>query len=161
MKPISPMTPEQVAAMEAGLKQHFAGDPVGLRCLRRAYAAARGDYALMVAQGTIPPGSAAFLSASMTGLEAKGALLAYFRHLVDRGVAAHERDMDDAEQEVCYEIAHMLDAGTSPERIEEVALSVSYPLTPGQVRWIIRREKAWWLRLNVVLNEAEAMADAA
>lgn len=161
MKPVAPITPEQVAAMETGLKRHFADDPAGLARLRRAYASAQGDYALMVAQGTIPPGSAASLSAAMTGLPPEGALLAYFRHVVERGIAAHERAMDEAAEEVCYQIAHLFDAGAPSGRIEEVALSVSYPLTPGQTRWLVARERAWWVRLNAVLDGAEAMTDAA
>lgn len=157
------MAPERAAAVERALKGHVADDPAARERLRRAYTSAMGDYALMVAQGTIPAGSAAWLSAVAAGFgpEPPREVLAYFRHLVARGLADWERAMDEAEREVCYHIAHLFDAIASPEEIERAALSVSYPLTPGQVAWIIRREKAWWLRLNVVLHEAEVMADAA
>ncbi len=148
------MTPEQVAAMQAGLKRHAEGDPATRERLRRAYASALGDYALMAAQGTIPVGSAAFLSAMMSGLPPEGALLAYFRHLVERGVAEWERAMDEAEQEVCYEISYLLDAGAPSEKVAEVARSVSWPLAPWHLDWIVAREKAWWVRLNAALDEA-------
>ncbi len=150
------MAPERAAAAEQALKLHVADDSSARDRLRRAYTSAMGDYALMVAQGTIPPGGAARLSAEAAGFgpEPPREVLAYFRHLVARGLAEWERAMDEAEQEVCYQIAHLLDAGAPSDRIAEAARSVSYPLAPWHLDWIVAREKAWWVRLNAVLDEA-------
>lgn len=156
MSRLSRMTAERAAAMEAGLRRHTEHDPDARARLRRAYASATDEHALMAAQGTIPPGSAAYMSAVAAGfgLVPPPELLAYFEHVVDRAIAEWERAMDDAEQEVCYEISHLFDAGKSSAEIAEVARSVSYPLAPWHLDWIVAREKAWWVRLNAVLDEA-------
>lgn len=157
------MAPEQAAAIEAALKRHFADDPAARDRLRRAYLAATNEHALMAAQGTIPPGSAAWMSAASAGFgcDPPPQVVAYFQHVVHRAIAEWERAMDDAEQEVVYEIGYLLDSGASAEKIAAVARSVSYPLARWHLDWIIAREKAWWVRLNAAIEEAEAVTHAA
>ena len=77
----------------------------------------------------------------------------FFEMVISRAASEIEREMDEAAEEIVYQIGHLVDRGVSTAEIARVAAAHAGPLVPAQVRDIVSREQAWWVRCHAQLEE--------